>query len=536
MQTNDPAVPVPGACSFAASRLLPLLDTFLTETGPVRAADDPEAVHRLRVASRRLRAALPLFPLCFPEKDLRLWIREIKACTRALGTARDTDVRIAFLKRYLKGRRCDPTGMGGERNAAKKSDINPLVRLQKNLRNERKDQQEKLIGVLDEIERGGTLLDLQKTCQVLAVQKIRGKKNCVSGILPVAADRIGALLILPQQYESFVHSPDAVPEHHALRIALKKLRYTLETFAPLYRRGLGKQIAQLKRLQDLLGGIHDCDIWINEMGQAILDARSHKAPREIPMQRKIFDLTPLRQLQNNREKERNRLYRQFVRRWDALARAGFWEELETCILEGQRSVCRRRRTFPQNKEETAFLRILEQVPDQQVHSLQVAGLADKLFTDLSMLHTLGNRDRTLLRYAALIHDIGWAEGGAGHQGRGAGMILAEGDLPVSVKEQGMIALIVGFHGGGTKVRHKGFYRLLPQADKRCVLVLAALLRIADGLDYTHDNCVTDLRCTLRETEILCELTGTGNTGPCRERAIKKGDLFAEVFALPLVIS
>lgn len=536
MQTNDPAVPVPGACSFAASRLLPLLDVFLADLGPVRSSEDPEAVHRLRVASRRLRAALPLFPHCFSEKDLRQGIREIKECTQALGAARDTDVRIAFLKKYLKARRPDPRERKDEKTAAGTTDADPLVHLQKKLRNERKAQQENLIAVLDAIEEGRKLPVLRETCQALAVQKTRGKKNCVSGILPVAADRIGARLILPQQYDTIVHSPDAVPEHHALRIALKKLRYTLETFGPLYRRGMAKQIAQLKRLQDLLGEIHDCDIWINEMGQAVLDARSRKALPEIPLQKKIVDLAPLRQLQYNREKERNRLYRQFVRRWDALARAGFWEDLEACTLEGQRSTYRRQRIAQKNGEEPAFLRMLEQVPDQQAHSLQVAGLADKLFFGLSALHNLPDRDRALLRYAALVHDIGWAEGGAGHQGRGAGRILAAGNLPVTVKEQGMIALIVGLHGGGVTPRHKGFYRLLPQEDKKRVLVLAALLRIADGLDYTHDSCVTDLRCTIRETEILCELTGTGNTGPCRERAIKKGDLFAEVFALPLVIS
>ncbi|WP_292368094.1 CHAD domain-containing protein [Methanoregula sp. UBA64] len=536
MQPNDPAVPVPGACSFAASRLLPLLDAFLSELGPARSADDPEAVHRLRVASRRLRAALPLFSSCFPEKDLHQGIRGIKECTRALGAARDTDVRIAFLKKYLKAGRPDPAERDDEKTADGKNDANPLVHLQKKLRNERKEQQENLIAVLDGIEEGGKLQVLKGTCQALAMQKIRGKKNCISGILPVAADRIGARLIQPQQYDTIVHSPDAVPEHHALRIALKKLRYTLETFAPLYRRGMAKQIAQLKRLQDLLGEIHDCDIWINEMGQAVLDARSRKALRAISLQKKILDLAPLRQLQYNREKERNRLYRQFVRRWDALARTGFWEDLEACALEGQRSACRRQRKPEKNGEEPAFLRMLEEVPDQQAHSIQVAGLADKLFYGLSALHNLPDRDRALLRYAALVHDIGWAEGGAGHQRRGAGRILAAGDLPVTVKEQGMIALIVGLHGGGVTIRHKGFYRLLPQADKQCVLALAALLRIADGLDYTRDNCVTDLRCTIRETEILCELTGTGDTGPCRERAIKKGDLFAEVFALPLVIS
>ena len=56
----------------------------------------------MRVASRRLRAALPLFRTCFPAKQYTRWMHEIAIITRALGEARDTDVQIAYLTRYGK--------------------------------------------------------------------------------------------------------------------------------------------------------------------------------------------------------------------------------------------------------------------------------------------------------------------------------------------------------------------------------------------------------------------------------------------------
>ncbi len=102
MPAPDQAVSVPGPCVFGIGRLLPLIDVISTEIAGVRAADDIEQVHRMRVASRRLRAALPLFSSCFSEKDFRHWMHEIKKVTSALGAARDTDVQIAFLKKYLK--------------------------------------------------------------------------------------------------------------------------------------------------------------------------------------------------------------------------------------------------------------------------------------------------------------------------------------------------------------------------------------------------------------------------------------------------
>ena len=102
MPHPEAQAPVPGPCLFGAGRLIPHLDVISAEIDGVRAADDPEHIHRMRVASRRLRAALPLFSSCFSEKDFRHWMRVIKKITAALGDARDTDVQIAFLKKYLK--------------------------------------------------------------------------------------------------------------------------------------------------------------------------------------------------------------------------------------------------------------------------------------------------------------------------------------------------------------------------------------------------------------------------------------------------
>jgi CHAD domain-containing protein len=56
---------------------------------------DIERVHDMRVASRRLRAALEVFRPCFPKKQLRRVLAEVKALADALGERRDADVAIA---------------------------------------------------------------------------------------------------------------------------------------------------------------------------------------------------------------------------------------------------------------------------------------------------------------------------------------------------------------------------------------------------------------------------------------------------------
>jgi CHAD domain-containing protein len=62
---------------------------------------DPERVHDMRVATRRLRAALEIFAGCFPKGEHRALLREVKALADALGERRDPDVQIEALERIV---------------------------------------------------------------------------------------------------------------------------------------------------------------------------------------------------------------------------------------------------------------------------------------------------------------------------------------------------------------------------------------------------------------------------------------------------
>jgi CHAD domain-containing protein len=60
--------------------------------------DDVERVHDMRVATRRLRAALEIFESCFPSKRHRKALKKVKVLADALGERRDADVEIALLE------------------------------------------------------------------------------------------------------------------------------------------------------------------------------------------------------------------------------------------------------------------------------------------------------------------------------------------------------------------------------------------------------------------------------------------------------
>lgn len=62
--------------------------------------DDVERVHDMRVATRRLRAALEVFEACFPRKRHRKALKRVKALADALGGRRDLDVEIELLESF----------------------------------------------------------------------------------------------------------------------------------------------------------------------------------------------------------------------------------------------------------------------------------------------------------------------------------------------------------------------------------------------------------------------------------------------------
>jgi CHAD domain-containing protein len=63
--------------------------------------DDVERVHDMRVATRRLRAALEVFEICFPAKRHRKALKRVKALADGLGGRRDLDVEIELLEGFV---------------------------------------------------------------------------------------------------------------------------------------------------------------------------------------------------------------------------------------------------------------------------------------------------------------------------------------------------------------------------------------------------------------------------------------------------
>ena len=87
--------------AHAAARVVAVRAAELFEhTAGVLDVEDIERVHDMRVATRRLRAALEVFEPCFPRKAFKAALREVKRLADALGERRDRDVTIAALDEF----------------------------------------------------------------------------------------------------------------------------------------------------------------------------------------------------------------------------------------------------------------------------------------------------------------------------------------------------------------------------------------------------------------------------------------------------
>jgi exopolyphosphatase/guanosine-5'-triphosphate,3'-diphosphate pyrophosphatase len=161
--------------------------------------------------------------------------------------------------------------------------------------------------------------------------------------------------------------------------------------------------------------------------------------------------------------------------------------------------------------------------------MQVAKLSLELFDELEALHEMGPREREMLEYAALLHDIGWHIGRSGHHKHSL-YLIKNGDLEgFSAHELDIIANVARYHRKSAPKKSHPDYVVLDTASRELVWKLAALLRIADGLDRGHYGNVVRLR-TIARRETVSILAWTESDPELELWAAKlKADMFETVF-------
>ena len=220
---------------------------------------DPEGVHSMRVASRRLRSAMRDFLPYIRKRELTSLLKQTKNIASVLGEVRDQDVAIAALEKIEKH-------APAEAAAALKQ----LIDTRKGVRDEARKSLHSTL-VPKEMDQ----LRSEFSAGIDGATSLR-KTRAPLTYLKMSADVIDERLKELEELSNSLYKPFEVEALHEMRIAAKRLRYALELFQQCWGRALAGHAKSAAQMQKALGDLHDCDIWIDSIGEQVNEARKQK--------------------------------------------------------------------------------------------------------------------------------------------------------------------------------------------------------------------------------------------------------------------
>jgi len=170
------------------------------------------------------------------------------------------------------------------------------------------------------------------------------------------------------------------------------------------------------------------------------------------------------------------------------------------------------------------------------HGEHVRELARSLFSQTRDLHKLTDRDAVLLEAAAILHDVGEVVHSRGHQKHSEYLIRHGQFAGLTDSKRGLVAAIVRCHRktAADVRKYLAADGTLSKEDRTLVRRLASLLRIADGLDIDHRQCVESVVVSRQGGVITLDLDVAAEAKLAKpEDLLRKGDLFSEEFDVTL---
>ena len=224
------------------------LDRMLQHEAGTRDGGDPEDLHDMRVATRRMRAALRVFAPYLDARAMHPVNRGLRRTGRVLGAVRDLDVFHEKTLRYLE-----------TLPEQRRDELEPLLRVWRERRDEAR------AGLLDYLDGArypafvesftALLDDPERATLPYVTADQEALPHRVALVLPSTLyDRVAAVWA----FDDVVDGHDTpLPRFHRLRIAGKAMRYTFEFFEEVLGPGAAPLIKATKDMQDHLGDLQD---------------------------------------------------------------------------------------------------------------------------------------------------------------------------------------------------------------------------------------------------------------------------------------
>ena len=461
------------------------MERVLKELDAVRKAPEPDAVHDLRVAIRRCRSVAAVMEEVDPDAAWPDMKKLGKKLFRQLGDLRDTQVLEEWTKQ-----------LGAESDAISE-------RLLGGFTAQEKEFQDAALKAADKFD--------QKSWRRLE-RKLRRRSRLVP--LDGMAAECLALERLEAAKELHARALRAEkPEAwHALRIGVKRFRYTVESLLPSRYQEWAEN---LKRVQDLLGEVHDLDVLFTKVAELANASLGLDESRAAWVER-------LSSQRHARIEEYRRL---------TLAEGELWQEWRRALPQGSRLMAASQARL------RATARALE---ENTRRATLVARLGMRQFDGLAKLQlepSLANKDvRKLMRAAARLQGIGGGLDAKAPE-KAARKYLRSMTLPPgwTETEWEIMASVVRYHRGALPDGKQRSFGRFKSEEQKLICVLAGVLRLARAVNKCGVASATGLRVEKSVDAVIVHVPGLEESEENAARLAAGKYLLESSLGLPVIV-
>jgi CHAD domain-containing protein len=231
------------------------VDDFFRHRDKVLKTFDPEDIHDLRVACRRLREGMSLFAPCYCGKGFGILGKKLKQVTRLLGDMRNTDEAILFFTELAR-ELGEPCCSSLEQQVAR-------------FRENRKRGLKRLkTGLREILPKDGIDLFRKEINSPILFTPSENNVDLLAPLSGFAGCSLDGRLSEVLELLPAANQPGAIEAQHLLRIAVKHFRYRMELLAFLVGPAYDELHGAVKAYQDVLGKMHDLDVFAGIVREA----------------------------------------------------------------------------------------------------------------------------------------------------------------------------------------------------------------------------------------------------------------------------